>query len=314
MRETASPVEPMRSRPVSPSARAWGRFCASRPALVSLAVLAVLVLAIGSAPWWVGYEPNALSDAQFAPPSARHWLGTDANGRDLLARVCFGARISLVIGLAGAGVSLVIGVVWGAWAGYAGGRCDAVLMRGVDILYAMPSIVFVMVLVATFQEPLKAWLSRGFGPAGADLAPMVFLVVGLGGVSWLTMARIVRGQVRALVRRPFVEASQTLGAGHVQILVRHILPNTSGVILAYLTLTIPAVVLAESFLSYLGLGIQPPQASLGSLIADGAGQINPVRTYWWLLTGPGGVLTVMLLALGFAGDGLRDAFDPRADG
>ena len=300
-------------RASSPAARAWRRFQGNRAAVVSGIVLVVLVLLVVVGAGWLGQDPNRLTEFQSRGPSAAHWCGTDANGRDVLARVAAGTRVSLLVGLAGAAVSLVIGVLWGAVAGYAGGRIDAALMRGVDILYSLPSIIFIIVLIAALQEPVKAALDRIAGRAGGEAAGLVFLVVGLGAVSWLTMARIVRGQVVSLRGRAFVEAARVLGAGPGRILFRHLLPNIAGVVIVYLTLTIPAVVLGESFLSYLGLGIQPPRASLGSLLADGAGQINPIRTAWWLLAAPGGVLVVLLLALSWLGDGLRDAFDPRAE-
>ena len=216
-----------------------------------------------------------------------------------------------MVGVVGAAVSLVIGVLWGATAGYFGGRLDERMMRFVDILYALPSIVFVIVIITTLEAYFKGWLDRLFGPEIAARGRMVFLFVGLGAVSWLTMARIVRGQVLTLRKRQFVDASRSLGAGEARILFRHILPNVMGVIIVYVTLIIPSIILYESFLSYLGLGVQPPQASLGSLIAEGAAQINPIRTYWWMIAYPAGLLAITLLALNFVGDGLRDAWDPR---
>jgi ABC-type dipeptide/oligopeptide/nickel transport system permease subunit len=186
-------------------------------------------------------------------------------------------------------------------------------MRVVDILYSMPSIVFVIVLITTLETLFKDWLATHFSPEAANLARLLFLFFGLGAVSWLTMARIVRGQVLALRNRSFIDASRALGASHSRIIFRHILPNVYGVIIVYLTLTIPSVILYESFLSYLGLGIQAPQASLGSLLAEGAAQINPIRVYWWMIVFPGAMLVSMLLALNFTGDGLRDAFDPRSN-
>lgn len=255
------------------------------------------------------HEPEQLSDDQFQPPSSRHWFGTDVHGRDLFSRVIYGAQISLLVGIVGAGVSLIIGVLWGAVAGYAGGRLDSLMMRLVDILYSLPSIIFVIVLITTLEGMFKRWL-RNPAMAGTTTR-LLFLFVGLGAVSWLTMARIVRGQVLSLRQRPFIEASRALGAGPLRILLRHIVPNTLGVVIVYLALTVPAIILYESFLSFLGLGIQPPMASWGSLIAEGADQINPIRIYWWLIVFPGGFLVATLLALSFIGDGLRDAWEVR---
>lgn len=290
---------------VSPGRRAWRRFCRNKPAIVSLLFLGVLLLVVFL---WPTGAANRLTDLQCAPPSARHWFGTDVHGRDQFARVIAGARISLLVGAVGAGVSLVIGVLWGAIAGYAGGRTDSVLMRVVDVLYCLPNIVFVIVLITTLEQLVKDWFTQ----AGVGVSVrLVLLFVGLGAISWLTMARIVRGQVLTLRHRAFVEASLALGASHARILFRHILPNVAGVIIVYLTLTVPSVILYESFLSYLGLGIQPPMATWGSLIAEGARQLNPIRVYWWLLVFPCGALVSTLLALNFVGDGLRDAFDPK---
>jgi peptide/nickel transport system permease protein/oligopeptide transport system permease protein len=270
-----------------------------------------LVRASGTsgAGWTQQHLPETLSDDQFRPPSVGHWFGTDVHGRDLFSRVLYGAQISLLVGLVGASVSLAIGVLWGAIAGYAGGRVDSLMMRIVDILYSLPSIIFVIVLITTCEQVWKHWL-LAIGSGGMEKsARLLFLFVGLGAVSWLTMARIVRGQVLSLRQRPFVEASRALGAGAMHILWRHIIPNTLGVVIVYLALTVPAIVLYESFLSYLGLGIQPPMASWGSLISEGADQLNPIRIYWWLIVFPGGFLVTTLLALNFLGDGLRDAWD-----
>jgi peptide/nickel transport system permease protein/oligopeptide transport system permease protein len=307
----------------SPNQKAWRRFRRNRLALVSTALLSTVVLLAliwpvfshpriaPHLPQGMTWPPVTLTDAQFQPPGAAHWFGTDVHGRDLLSRVFYGARISLLVGVVGALVSLIIGVLWGAVAGYLGGRWDALMMRCVDILYSLPSIVFVIVLIAVLEESFKHWLARLFSPEASGAANLLLLFAGLGAVSWLTMARIVRGQVLSLRARSFVEASRALGASHARILLKHILPNISGIIITYLTLTVPAIILYESFLSFLGLGIQPPQASLGYLIADGAGRINPVRIYWWLIVFPGTLLATTLLALSFLGDGLRDAWDPR---
>jgi peptide/nickel transport system permease protein/oligopeptide transport system permease protein len=291
---------------------AWGRFLRQRVAVASACYLVLVILWVLAGPFWNTYGPDQLSDAQFQPPSAQHLFGTDVHGRDLLARVIHGARISLLVGVVGAGVSLVIGVSWGSTAGYLGGRLDGAMMRFVDILYSMPSIIFVIVLISALEQLVRHGLAWMIPASGASLARLLLLFAGLGAVSWLTMARIVRGQVLSLRSRGFVEASRAMGAGHAHIIWYHILPQISGIVIVYLTLTVPSVILSESFLSYLGLGIQPPQASLGSLIADGAGQINPIRIYWWLLVFPGGFLVSTLLALNFFGDGLRDALDPKS--
>ncbi|MEW6304382.1 MAG: ABC transporter permease [Verrucomicrobiota bacterium] len=304
---------PLVEKPLSPNQRAWRRFTRNRAALVCAGFLAVV---FGLALLWpliTPYAPDKTSDAQFQRPSAQHWCGTDVHGRDLLTRMVYGARISLLVGAVGAGVSLLIGVSWGALAGYVGGRTDNGMMRVVDILYALPIIIFVIVLITTMEELVKSWAMRVFELELGQSGRLLFLFTGIGAVSWLTMARIVRGQVLSLRTRQFIDASRALGAGHGRILLRHILPNVSGVIIVYLTLTVPAVILYESFLSYLGLGIQPPMASWGSLIAEGAQQLNPIRIYWWLIVFPAGMLISTLLALNFVGDGLRDAFDPKAE-
>jgi oligopeptide transport system permease protein len=303
------------SEHLTPNQRAWRRFRRNRGASVAAVSLLILVSIILIWPLFsqsavahflpaaLTHPPDALSDAQFSPPNSQHWFGADVHGRDLLSRIFYGARISLLVGIVGAVVSLFIGVLWGAVAGYCGGRWDGLMMRFVDILYSMPSIVFVIVLITV--------LNAVFGKL--PVIQFIGLFAGLGAVSWLTMARIVRGQVLTLRNQPFVDASRALGASHARILLRHILPNTYGVIIVYLTLTIPSIILYESFLSYLGLGVQPPQASLGSLIASGAAQINSIRIYWWLIVFPGATLALTLLALNFVGDGLRDAWDPRGD-
>jgi oligopeptide transport system permease protein len=312
----------------TPARRAWQRFRRNRPAFLSAWALALLLLVVIGWPLALKmagvcgargirfaqhHQPDALSDEQFQPPSVRHWFGTDVHGRDLMSRVLYGAQVSLLVGVVGAGVSLVIGVLWGAVAGYIGGRTDSLMMRFVDILYSLPSIIFVMVLITTLEGAWKQWLEH-FGAAGLEKSTrLLFLFAGLGAVSWLTMARIVRGQVLSLRQRAFVEASRALGAGPIHIIARHIIPNTLGIVLVYVTLTVPAIILYESFLSYLGLGIQPPMASWGSLIAEGADQMNSIRMYWWLITFPGAFLILTLLALNFLGDGLRDAWDVRRE-
>jgi oligopeptide transport system permease protein len=302
----------------SPARRAWRRFQKNRAAMISGWFLIALVIAVLlwpiilklSGPHFAQtHNPDQLSDAQFAPPDTQHLFGTDVHGRDLFSRVLFGAQISLLVGVVGALVSLVIGVLWGSIAGYAGGRTDAILMRIVDVLYSLPTIIFVIVLLATVGEIIKESNIVKNSPFLESSMHVVLLFVGLGAVSWLTMARIVRGQVLSLRARAFVEASRALGAKPHWILARHIIPNIFGVVITYLALTMPAIILYESFLSYLGLGVQPPMASWGTLIAEGVSQINPIRIYWWLIVFPGSILVATLLALNFLGDGLRDAWD-----
>ena len=296
---------------MTPNQRAWLRFRRNTPAVISMVFLIALIMLVIAWPLVAPYSWETISDAQFQPPTVKHWFGTDVHGRDLLTRVIFGARVSLLVGVVGAGVAFVIGVAWGAVSGYAGGRLDGLMMRFVDVLYALPSIIFVIVLLTTLKDGVTRWMSSVFGPQAAAQAPMLLLFAGLGAVSWLTMARIVRGQVLTLRHRAFVDASRSLGASHARIIWRHILPNVWGIVIVYLTLTVPSVILYESFLSYLGLGIQPPMASWGSLVAEGAGQLNPIRIYWWLIVFPASLLVYTLLALNFLGDGLRDAFDPK---
>lgn len=302
----------------SPGRRAWTRFKRNRLAVISAWYLALLLLAVVAWPIVLKvapaqfaqlHDPDRLTDAQFLAPNARYWFGTDLHGRDLFSRVIYGAQISLLVGAFGTLVSLIIGVLWGAISGYAGGRTDSAMMRILDALYSQPSIIFVIVLVTTVGEAIKRLHFVEQSPAMAGAQRVVLLFVGLGAISWLSMARIVRGQVLTLRTRAFVEASRALGARPRWILARHIIPNTLGVVITYLALTMPAVILYESFLSYLGMGVEPPMASWGTLIAEGVGQINPVRIYWWLIIFPAAVLVITLLALNFVGDGLRDAWD-----
>ncbi|HEY5298144.1 MAG TPA: ABC transporter permease [Verrucomicrobiae bacterium] len=308
-------------QPVSPGQRAWQRFKKNRAAsygaifLIFLLVAVIawpLVLKMAGTTFAQTHNPDQLSDAQFSPPSAQHWFGTDLHGRDLFSRILFGAQISLLVGVVGAFISLIIGVLWGAIAGYAGGRTDAILMRIVDVLYSLPTIIFVIVLFTTVGEIIKQSHFVQNSPALEKSLRVILLFVGLGAVSWLTMARIVRGQVLSLRSRAFVEASRALGAGTPRILFHHIIPNIFGVAITYLALTMPAIILYESFLSYLGLGVQAPMASWGTLISDGVSNINPIRIYWWLIIFPGGILVATLLALNFLGDGLRDAWDVKS--
>jgi oligopeptide transport system permease protein len=295
---------------LSPNQRALRRFRRNKPAVVSLVFLALMLLAILFFPT---RPPNIGSDQQFATPSSAHWFGTDIHGRDIFARALTGGRISLLVGAVGAAVSLVIGVLWGAIAGYVGGRTDTVMMRIVDILYSLPTVIFVILLIAVLNGFIATAKPNSFISENETGLRLLLLFVGIGAVSWLTMSRIVRGQVLSVKNRQFIDASRALGASHTRLLFRHILPNVAGVILVYLTLTVPSVILYESFLSFLGMGVRPPMASWGSLIAEGARQLNPIRIYWWMLLFPCLMLISTLLALNFLGDGLRDAYDPRGD-
>lgn len=293
------------------SAGVWNRFKKRRVAFWSLCAMLVTFLIVFTSSIWLNFKATSIGEMQFQPPSSMHLFGTDVHGRDVLSRVVQGTQMSILVGLAGALVSFGIGVTWGAFAGYMGGRIDAVMMRFVDILYSLPSIIFVVVLLTTMESALNDFIRGKFLGLDDSTFRIAMLLLSLGSVSWLTMARIVRGQVLSLRSRPFVLASILTGASHFHVIRKHIIPNVLSVAIVYLTLTVPAVVLYESFLSFLGLGVQAPQASLGSLLAEGATQMNSVRTYWWLIVFPGVLLGGLLMGLSFVGDGLRDALEGR---
>jgi oligopeptide transport system permease protein len=276
----------------SPWQDALRRLRRNRLAMAGSAVLLAIVTAALLAPWIAPY-PYDKTDLRTGArsPMPAHLLGTDELGRDLLTRILYGARISFAVGLLATLVSLTIGVLYGSVAGYTGGRADHLMMRVVDILYGLPFMFFVILLVVLFGRNL------------------LNLFIALGAVQWLTMARIVRGQVRSLRGREFVLAAHAMGASPRRILGRHLLPNALGPIVVYATLTVPAVMLEEAFLSFLGLGVQPPMASWGSLASEGAAAME---VYPWLMIFPGCALAVTLLSLNFLGDGLRDALDPQA--
>lgn len=276
----------------SPGRDAWHRLQKNRLAVAGGIMLLVLTVLCVAGPWFLRatYQEQNL-DLGATPPSAAHWLGTDTLGRDLLVRLLYGGRISIGVGLCATLVALTIGVVYGAVAGYVGGKADAVMMRLVDIIYALPFTIFVILLMVFFGRNI------------------ILLFVAIGAVEWLTMARIVRSQIMALKKMEFIEAARALGYGHRRIIFRHLLPNALGPIIVYATLTIPAVMLLEAFLSFLGLGVQPPMSSWGTLIKDGA---EKMEEFWWLLVFPGGVFSLTLFSLNFLGDGLRDALDVRA--
>jgi peptide/nickel transport system permease protein/oligopeptide transport system permease protein len=300
------------SHATPPPPGTWARLRKNPVAVVAMVVLAFIVFMALFGPWIFHTDPHTTSKDQFLPPSAKHFFGTDNNGRDAFARVLEGARISLLVGICGALISLVVGTTYGLVSGYAGGRTDAIMMRFVEILYSIPRLIILILFTFIFDKHFKTWLTAHHYVALVGYSKVVILIVTLGLIEWLTMARIVRGQVLALKNLQFVTAARSLGQSHTKIIFRHLLPNLGGIVIIYLTLTIPAVILDESFLSFLGLGVQAPQASWGSLLSDGAQVINPVKSYWWLLFFPALVMSVTLLALNFLGDAIRDALDPRA--
>ena len=285
-------VGAVRRRPdSSPWRGAVRRLLRNRSAILGFAILMVLVGCALLAPWLApsSYDRTNLPYGARGPTFS-HPFGTDELGRDLFTRVLYGARISFAVGLLATLVSLTIGVSYGSVAGLAGGRVDHLMMRLVDILYGLPFMFFVIILMVIFGRSI------------------LNLFVALGAVQWLTMARIVRGQVLTLKAREFVLSAQAVGASPWRLMVRHVLPNAIGPIVVYTTLTIPAVMLEEAFLSFLGLGVQPPMASWGSLASEGAAAME---SYPWLILFPGIALTTTLLSLNFLGDGLRDALDPQ---
>jgi oligopeptide transport system permease protein len=271
---------------------AYHRLRKNRLAMAGLVVLAAMAVIVVAGPWVSPYgfaEQNR--ENAYATPSFAHWFGTDGLGRDMMVRVFMGGRVSLLVGLAGTAVSLLIGVTFGATAGFVGGHVENVMMRVVDILYALPFTIFAIILVTIFERSLV----------------LVFLAV--GAVEWLTMARIVRGQILSLKEKEFIEAANALGYGRRRILFRHLIPNALGPIIVYATLTVPKVMLVEAFLSYLGLGVQAPMSSWGSLIKEGTAGMEE---FPHLLLFPSLFLTMTLFSLNFLGDGLRDALDPRS--
>jgi oligopeptide transport system permease protein len=284
-------VEEYEGRSLWQDARA--RLFRNKAAVVSMVVLAIVAVMAVFAPL---LSPHAYDEIYWeriqSPPDFEHghWFGTDGNGRDMFIRVLYGARVSLAVGLLATTVSLVIGVTYGAIAGFLGGRIDNLMMRIVDVLYSLPFMFFVILLMVVFGRN-------------------IFLIfVALGAVEWLTMARIVRGQTIAVKRKEFIEAAHAGGVSNGKIIFRHIIPNVLGPVIVYMTLTIPQVILTESFLSFLGLGVQEPLTSWGVLIAEGA---KVMEFAPWMLVFPAAFLAVTLFAFNFIGDGLRDALDPK---
>lgn len=310
----------------------WDTLKRNRAAMVALWFLLVLSALAILLPLLLPARLSQISDAAFLPPLHRspdgqllHLCGTDLNGQDLFYRLLSGAQVSLGIGFFGAVVSLCIGVAYGMTAGFCGGRVDALMMRAIDMINSVPRLLFIMVLIGalgqhfrdgldalrlSFQSGGWAWL-EGITRSLMPYSKLMVMVIALGMIEWLTMARIVRGQVLVLRELQFVTAARSMGQSTLAIMLKHLLPNLSTIILTYLTLTIPAVILDESFLSFLGLGIEDPAASWGSLLKDGAQVISPIDCKWWLLLFPAVLMSLTLLALNFLGDGLRDAFDPK---
>ena len=270
---------------------AWRRLIRNRAAVGAAAVLALMILGALLVPAFSRWPLDEIDWDQIGTaPSAKHLFGTDGNGRDLMVRSFFGGRISLLVGLVATAVSLVIGVSYGAIAGYVGGRVDDLMMRFVDILYSLPFMFFVIMLTVVFGRHIL----------------LIFMAI--GAVEWLDMARIVRGQTLSLRQREFVEAARAFGISTPAIIIRHIVPNALGPVIVYMTLTVPKVILLESFISFLGLGVQEPWTSWGVLISDGANQIESAP---WMLIFPALFLAITLFSLNFVGDGLRDALDPK---
>jgi oligopeptide transport system permease protein len=273
--------------------QAWQRFRSNRAAMVALILLCIIVFLAVFGPIISPFAYDEMDWTAFSQaPSfiSGHIFGTDTSGRDMFVRTMVGARVSLSLGLLATAVALLIGVTYGAISGYKGGRTDMAMMRLVDVLYALPFMFFVILLMVLFGRHI--WL----------------VFIGVGAVEWLTMARIVRGQTLSLKQREFIEAARAIGASPRRIIARHIVPNLLGVVLVYATLTVPQVILIESFLSFLGLGVQEPLTSWGVLIKEGAAELENAP---WLLIFPGVFLAVTLMCLNFIGDGLRDAFDPK---
>jgi len=271
----------------SPASLAWGKFLKDRRAVGASLILAVLTAAVFLGPLFLPHFERQVLEAQLTPPSTSHLMGTDHLGRDVLARVLVGGQLSLAIGLLGTLISVLIGTLYGCISGFFGEKLDLAMMRVVDILYSLPYMFLVIILIFQFGKNIYV------------------LFVALGLVQWLTVARIVRGQVLSLKREEFILAARTLGVGSFRIIARHVIPNVMGIVIVYATLTVPTVILQEAFLSFLGLNVS--SCTWGVLIADGKDYMDSA---WWLLFFPGSVLTMCLLCMNFLGDSLRDALDP----
>ena len=327
----------------SPGWRAWLRFRRNKPAMVSLVVMSFIVLTcVLTLPISKSHYYVQDLDLNWAPPlvnttalntdnidntatasgtrqgelkASRSFVdrlfGYDMLGRSLFWRCLFGGAVSLGIGLAAALISVVIGTAWGAVAGWFGGRVDNVMMRLVDVLYGLPYVLMIILLIVAFEDTLVGVLTKLLGPGQESTANMMILFLAIGLISWLTMARVIRGQVLSLKTLPYIEAAKAMGVPTRWILVRHLLPNLIGPIIVYATLTVPQAILQESFLSFLGIGIKDPMPTWGSLASEGVKAVNTVQSFWWIIFFPCLLLALTLLCLNFIGDGLRDALDPK---
>lgn len=320
----------MRESDPSYRASGWVLLKKNRAAMVSFYFLAVLLLVTLIAPFFFPNEIRGATDASLLSPgsSADGWkflMGSDIRGRDLFYRVLVGARVSLIVGFAGAFVALLLGVSYGVIAGYIGGKVDGIMMRIVDVLYSIPRLLFLMIFIAAFGakfhhgiDGARLWAQSKDYESLAGLFEILLpysriglLILALGFIEWLVMARIVRGQVLVIREMTYVKAAKALGQRPLAIIWKHVIPNLTTFILTYLTLTIPAVILDESFLSFLGLGIEDPASSWGSMLREGAESWNVLDSHWWLLFFPAFFMALTMLALNFLGDGLRDAYDPK---
>lgn len=293
----------------------WRRIWASGRVRWGGAVLLVIFcLCVLTLPWTMSRGSTLYYDGQLYPPREAaagefaRWLGTDELGRSILARSLLGGTISLAVGIAAAAISVALGLTVGLIAGFKGGWVDSLLMRSVDVFYGLPYFLLVIMFKIAFERPLEILLGD------ATTANLVVLFLAIGLVSWLTMARVVRGQVLSLRGQPFIEAARALGLPPIRIFLRHILPNLIGPITVYATLIIPQAILQESFLSFLGVGVKVPVPTWGSMASTALPYAtDPVKPLWWMLVPPCGLLVVTLLSLNFLGDGLRDVFDPKKE-
>lgn len=298
---------------------AWCRLLKNKLAVLGLVIVVIMGIAVTVGPMLIqqftgytyDYIPADQDLIKSMPPSLKHLMGTDDAGRDILARVLIGGRISLMVGIISTVVSLIIGISYGAVAGYLGGMVDNIMMRVVDVLYAIPYILIVIVLLSVFGGTnTPAWIKSIVDVIGGGqgMSQIILLFIALGAVSWLTMARVVRGQILSLKNQEFVMAAKATGVSTLGIIFKHLVPNTLGPVIVYATLTIPSVMLSEAFLSFLGIGVQAPFASWGSLTSDG---IKNLAIFPWQLIFPGVTMALTLFSLNFLGDGLRDAIDPQ---